>query len=173
MELTPAIKEWVSKKVSKIEKKLPKIHKIEVELDYYPGKAEQRNECEITIFADHVIFRATAENQDMYVAVDRAIEKILRQVEKYKGRTYASENKRNHESKANYSSPAELKSVKKVVKNKKFSLTEMTVEQALHQMEYLGHDFFVFVNSDNGAVSVVYERRDGNYGLIETDVVVS
>lgn len=173
IELTPAIKDWVSKKIKKVEKKLSNIHKIEVELDYFQGKPNQRNECEITVFADHVIFRSTAENEDMYVAIDKAIEKLERQVEKYKGRVYASENKHNHEEKTSVSIKKKEKEIPQIVKRKKFSIREMGIEEALHQMEYLGHSFYIFVNSENGTVCVLYQRKDGKLGLIETDVTIS
>lgn len=170
VELTPALKSWVEKKTEKIKRKLSGIHKIEVELDYYPGKPSSRSECEITLYADHVIFRSAAENEDMYVAVDKAIEKILRQVEKYKGKVYASENKHNHDEKLALSTEKSAEPKKKVIKTKRFNLLPTTVNEAIEQMEYLSHDFFVFINSENGSVSVVYRRKDGNYGLIETDV---
>jgi len=169
IDLTPSLKEWIEKKVKKIERKLDHIHKIEVELDYFHGKANDRSECEITIYADHVVFRSTEENVDMYVAIDRAIEKIERQIEKYKGKAYISENKHSHNKKQ---LQQEVRTGPKVVKTKKFQLREMSVEEAVDQMEYLGHDFYIFVDSENGAVSVVYMRKDGNVGLIQTDVSI-
>ncbi|MCX7831350.1 MAG: ribosome-associated translation inhibitor RaiA [Actinobacteria bacterium] len=173
IELTPALKDWVSKKVKKIERKLSSIHKIEVELDYYPGKPNQKNECEITLYADHVIFRSTSENEDMYVAVDKAIEKIERQIERYKGKAYASENKHNHNLKSVNPLPTVSKEKRSVVKRKKFDIREMALQQAIDQMEYLGHSFFIFINSETSTVSVIYERKDGNVGLIDTGIVVS
>jgi putative sigma-54 modulation protein len=169
IDLTPALKDWVQKKLEKIERKLGAIHKIEVELDYFSSKPNERSECEITIYADHAIFRATADNEDMYVAIDKAIEKIERQLEKYKGRVYVSENKHLHGLKHVRS---EGRSRPDVVKKKKFELKEITVEQAIDQMEYLDHDFYIFVDSATGYVSVVYRRKDGNVGLIETDVSI-
>lgn len=169
IELTPSLKEWIEKKVRKIERKLDNIHKIEVEVDYFQGKPNERSECEITLFADHVVFRSTADNEDMYAAIDRAVEKIERQIEKYKGRTYLSENKRSHEVKQ---FNQEARERPKIVKTKKFELKEMSVEEAVDQMEYLGHDFYIFVDSGTGAVAVVYLRKDGNIGLIQTDVSV-
>lgn len=173
IELTPALKDWVNKKIKKIERKFSSIHKIEVELDYYPGKPNQKNECEITLYADHVIFRSTSENEDMYVAIDKAIEKIERQIEKYKGKVYASENKHNHYVKSKNPVIPNTEIKRNVVKRKKFDIRELALQQAIDQMEYLGHSFFIFINSETNTVSVLYERKDGNIGLIDTGIVVS
>jgi putative sigma-54 modulation protein len=169
IELTDALKDWVRKKLAKIEKRLSRIHKVDVELEYFSGKPDRRNECEITVFADNVIFRATAENDDMYVAVDKAVEKLEKQIEKYKGRTYQSENKHHLDRSIAASLPKEES---KIVKRKRFRINEMSLNEAVEQMEYLGHDFFLFINRDNRALSVLYERKDGNLGLIETEIVV-
>lgn len=168
IELTDALKDWVYKKLSKIEKRLSRIHKVDVELEYFAGKPEKKNECEITVYADHIIFRATAENDDMYVSIDKAIEKLEKQIEKYKGKSYQSENKRRKEK----SIPTSLSAEARIVKRKSFKINDMSVNEAIEQMEYLGHNFFVFINKENRALSVLYERKDGNLGLIETEIIV-
>lgn len=166
IEVTPALRERVEKKLSNIERKFDHIHKADVELSYESGKPNRQNECEMTVFADHVIFRAHAEHDDMYVAIDEAIKKLERQVNKYKGKAYASENKHNRTTSTSQTSGPEI------VKRKRFTIDRLDIQRALDQMEFLGHDFFIFVNAENDAVSVIYRRKDGKYGLIETDVSI-
>lgn len=166
IEITPALRERIENKLSKIEKKFDHIHKADVELSFESGKPEKQNECEITIFADHIIFRAHAEHDDMYVAIDEGIKKIERQIRKYKGKAYASENKHNRTVKISQEAEPQI------VKRKRFSIDRLDVERALEQMEFLGHDFFIFINSENDAVSLIYRRKDGRYGLIETDITI-
>lgn len=166
IEVTPALRERIEKKLSAIERKFDHIHKADVELVYESGKPNSQNECEMTIFADHVIFRAHAEHDDMYVAIDDAVKKIERQINKYKGKAYASENKHNR------AAAGEKQPEPRVVKRKNFQIGRLNVDRALEQMEFLGHDFFIFINAENDAVSVLYRRKDGKYGLIETDITL-
>ncbi len=173
IEVTQALKDWVEKKLEKISKKFDVIHKVDVELEYLNGQPEAKNECEITVFADHVIFRGVARNDDMYVAIDKAIEKIERQIERYKGKNYVSENKRAHLKPNQAVVESSESTEREIVKRKKFQIRELDVRDAIDQMEYLGHDFFVFVKNNDKAVSILYRRKDGKLGLIETDIFVS
>lgn len=170
IELTQALKDWVNKKLEKIERRLDNIHKVDVELEYFPGNPDNRNECEITIFADHIIFRATSKNNDMYVAVDKAIEKLEKQIEKYKGRVYMSENKHHH---AKVSEALTEKEAYEIVKRKRFVIRQLSLDEAVEQMDYLGHSFFVFINNETREVNILYRRKDGKLGLIETEIIVS
>lgn len=169
MEVTEALKARVKKKLDKLEKRTDIFHKADVEFSYNSGESSNKNTCEITIYADRVIFRAHSESEDMYAAIDDSVRKVKRQLKKHKGKSYASENKHSVK-------PTMIKQEKeekpRVVKRKRFEIWNTNIDDAIDQMEYLDHDFFVFVNRENDKVSVLYKRKDGNLGLIETDYIV-
>ncbi|HHY15019.1 MAG TPA: HPF/RaiA family ribosome-associated protein, partial [Firmicutes bacterium] len=117
-----------------------------------------------------LILRGEGKTSDMYVSIDAAVDRIERQFNKYKTRI----NRRIQGPKLGEMAPtttvrAEKSDGPRIVRTKRFALKPMGAEEAVLQMELLGHDFFVFRDADSGEVSVLYKRRDGNYGLIEAD----
>jgi putative sigma-54 modulation protein len=169
IEVTDALRDHARQKVTKIEKLDLGFKEIEVKLVVEKNPSIQENQiAELTIFGNGRILRATERDRDMYVAIDKAVAKLQRQIKRYHGkqinRTQAQESALRGQlpqEKAGEEQPV-------IVKEKSISIKPMTPEEAALQMEMLGHDFFVFVNADTDNTNVVYRRNDGNYGLIDT-----
>ncbi|MFK4378958.1 putative sigma-54 modulation protein [Bacillus sp. RC218] len=170
IEVTPALKEYVEKKLSKLERYFDTFPEIKVNLKVYSDK--QR--IEVTIPFTDLLLRAEETNSDMYAAIDLVVDKIERQIRKHK--TKVNRKLREKGSvKTNFILPeavAVLDAVEEdeleLVRTKRFDLKPMDVEEAILQMDMLGHSFFVFTNADTNETNVVYGRKDGKYGLIET-----
>ncbi len=164
IDVTTTLRERARQKLRKIEKQFNHIIKADVELSIEAGKPNKNQICEITLFGEKTIFRARAESDDMYTAIDEAVVKIEKQIEKHKGRAYVSENK--HVEKITRIEQQEAKKPK-IVKKKTFEVWRMSLDEALLQMEFLAHDFFIFIDSKTERMNIIYKRRDGNFGLIE------
>ncbi len=169
IEVTDALRDHARQKVAKIEKLDLGFKEIEVKLVVEKNPSIQENQtAELTLFGNGKILRATEQDRDMYIAIDKAVSKMQRQIKKFHGkqinRTQA------HESALRgLATPAEtVEGTPVIVKSKSIALKPMTPEEATLQMEMLGHDFFVFTNAESDNTNVVYRRSDGNYGLIDT-----
>ena len=170
IEVTPALKEYVEKKLSKLERYFDTFPEIKVNLKVYSDK--QR--IEVTIPFTDLLLRAEETHSDMYAAIDLVVDKVERQIRKHK--TKVNRKLREKGSmKTNFILPeavAVLDAVEEdeleLVRTKRFDLKPMDVEEAILQMDMLGHNFFVFTNADTNETNVVYGRKDGKYGLIET-----
>lgn len=162
VEVTPAMKAHVEKKIQKITKQFKAVGDIKAVL-----KVEKRGEhvAEITVPAKGFILRAQEQSDDMYACIDSAIDKIERQVHKYKTRMMRRKyNNFRDVEEIPVEAPAEEF---EVVKSKSFALHPMNVEEAILQMNLLNHDFFVYYDPDFGGVCVVYKRDDGRYGVLK------
>ena len=170
IEVTPALKEYVEKKLSKLERYFDTFPEIKVNLKVYSDK--QR--VEVTIPFTDLLLRAEETNSDMYAAIDLVVDKIERQIRKHK--TKVNRKLREKGSiKTNFILPEAVAVLDEVeedelelVRTKRFDLKPMDVEEAILQMDMLGHNFFVFTNADTNETNGVYGRKDGKYGLIET-----
>lgn len=161
-EVTNALREWVEKKVGKVEKYFDNIEEAQVMLSVSRG----RHRAEVTIPLDGIVLRGEEETEDMYTSIDKVMDKMERQIEKYKSRIYP----RLKDQSVRFPGKAAAESeMPQVVRTKRFALKPMPVEEAILQMNLIGHNFFVFRNSDTEEVNVVYARKDGNYGLIEPE----
>lgn len=132
---------------------------------------KDRNIFEVTIQSKGLFIRAEETTDDMYASIDLVMEKLERQIRKYKTRL----GKRIHQDamvQENYEieEPVEEEEDLRIVRSKRFPLKPMDIEEAILQMNLLGHSFFVFSNADDENVNVVYRRKDGHYGLIEPDM---
>ena len=169
INVSDAFKDYATKKLSKLDRYFDKDTQTSVTLGIERGK----HFAEVTVHTAHNIFRANTEGTDMYNAIDNSLSVIDRQIRKNKTRLQKrlrsgafekhmpplSDNK-------DIAEEAEFK----IIKTKRFSVKPMTPDEAILQMNLLGHEFFVFKNlSDDQTFSVVYKRKDGNYGLIEND----
>ena len=128
---------------------------------------------DITLSVDGLLLRGEEHTNDMYASIDGAIDNIDRQIKKYKtriNRRLRQEGNRIVESAMAATGRRRRAPEPRVVKTKRFAVKPMAVEEAIMQMELLGHDFFVFRNDTTEEVNVVYRRKDGNYGLIEPEV---
>ena len=132
------------------------------------------HKVEVTIPAKNIILRAEATDQDVYSALDKALDKLVAQIKKYKTRVKTKDNKEGIKEVFN-NEAFDAKALEKeiiasqLVRSKKVELTPLTVDEAIEQMELTGHDFYIFQNKDmNNAICVIYTREDGDYAVIET-----
>lgn len=165
IDVTPALREYVEKKVAKVTKQFKTVGDISAVL-----KVEKGNHIvEITVPASGILLRAQETTKDMYSSIDLVVEKIERQVHKYKTRLM----KRKY---ANFAEPVAVAPAEtddaefQIIKNKHFIMHPMTPEEAILQMNLLNHDFFVFYDPDLGSTNVVYRRKDGKYGLLSPEL---
>ena len=124
---------------------------------------------EVTIPTEYVLLRAEVVDQDLYNAIDLVIDKLEGQIRKYKTRL----NRKSKDNKLAFNlasiEPLEEEEEDVLVKTKTITPKPMDMEEAIMQMELIGHSFFVYRDTETDAISIVYRRNDGNYGLIETE----
>jgi len=155
-----------------IEKKFDKLGKYfsnEITANVVTSKVREQYKVEATITTKGTIFRAEVLAEDPYEGVDRVVEKLSRQMSKFK--TKLQKKYKDHKELTFSELPGleeEQEEEIQVVKRKQFDLTPMTVDEAVVQMELLEHSFFVFLNMETDSVNVVYKRNDKDYGLLET-----
>ena len=176
MEVTDRIKDYVTKKVAKLDRFLPGIEEARLDLAYTKSarSAADRQVAQITIRGKGYILRAEERADDIFAAFDTALDKIQRRIERYKGKHYRGRG--DGKSTADLTSPtpeeeetSELAPA--IVRRKKFVLVPMDENEAIEQMSLLGHEnFFVFYNANTHAVNILYHRRDNSYGLIEPEI---
>lgn len=163
--LTDALKNTVEKKLSKLERYFGP--DVEVHATLSIQKSNQI--IEVTIPFNGIILRGEESTQDMYTSIDNVVEKLEKQIIKHKTKL----ERRVHEGTIRFKNFPEhsddYEDDIKIVRTKRFAMKPMDVEEAVLQMELLGHSFFVFKSSDTDEVNVVYKRNDGNYGLIEPE----
>ena len=174
LEVTPAIREHVESKVSKLERYFNEGANAEanVNLKVYNDK---QTKVEVTIPMKNLTLRAEERHDDLYAAIDLIVDKLERQIRKYK--TKVNRKFREREGVAaffasvNKNKPDDFEGDDEfsVVRTKRFDLKPMDQEEAILQMNMLGHNFFVFTDSESEDTNIVYKRRDGKYGLIETN----
>lgn len=176
IELDEKIRNYVERKIkNKIVKILDKIIKLEVKFIFEKNpRINLNNLAEVTVFTAGAVIRATDSGTDVFEAVDKVNSKLERQVKKYRGKLISRGRKNDNRKEVDESrgikyENGDIKSgiQETIVKTKTFTLKPITPEEAILQMELLGHDFFVFINSKTGRTAVVYRRKDKNYGLIE------
>ena len=162
-EVTDSIKSYVEEKASKLNKY---INKEDMEVNVVlSGNKNNAYITEFTLNTGALYIRAEEKNPDLYATIDLAIDKIERQIRKNKTKL----SKRREEIFI-YEEIEEIKdNEKSIVKRKNIELIPMNEEEAMLQMELLGHDFFIFKDSNSMDIKVLYKRKDGNYGLIEED----
>jgi len=177
IEITDRITDYVDKKVSKLDRYLPGIEEARVDLAYVKSarSAADRQVAQITIRGKGFILRSEERADDIFAALDVALDKMQRRIERYKGKRYRGRG--DGRTVAELVAPpveeeeetGELGPV--IVRRKKFFLMPMSEAEALEQMGLLGHEnFFIFFNANTDAVNIIYRRRDGTYGLIEPEL---
>ena len=186
IDLTPALKEYLVDKLQRAQKHFDHDLDCKALLSVAKNPSIARSQtAEITINLNGQVIRGEESTENMYASIDLVADKIERQLRKYKTRYFQKGNKvKDRRQKrqeavdvsAVIDSDAEVdkalemeEEAPTIVRSKKFALKPMTPEEACKHMDLLGHDFFMFVNSDSNQVSTVYHRRDGNYGLIEPE----
>jgi putative sigma-54 modulation protein len=165
VEVTDALREYVLKKLRHFDRFFDGVPEATVSLTVEKAV----NKIQVTIPRAGFIIRAEESDKDMYAAIDKVVDKLDRQVERFKSRY---EHRRNVNDKAAATAEGELHVEEdefRVVRTKRFAMKPMHTDEALMQMNMLGHDFFVFRSADTEAINVVYRRKDGAYGLIEPE----
>jgi putative sigma-54 modulation protein len=163
VEITDSMRTYVSEKLGKLDKYISMDGvraSVLVKVRNYTQKVE------VTIPLKTLILRAEAEEQDFYSAVDMVINKLERQIRKNKTKLQKREKKGLKE--LNVDEAIEIPEEKEVVKRKKIDLKLMSSEEAILQMDLLGHNFFLYKDADTDMPAVVYKRKDGGYGIIES-----
>ena len=158
------LKETIEKKFEKLDKYFSN----EITGNVMAIKEKSNYKVEATINANGTIFRAETRSGDPYDCVDRCIEKLSKQMSRFKTKLQKKHKGQKSVDFADVPVFEEAEEELHVVKKKKFELTPMTVDEAIVQMELLEHNFFVFMNIETDAVNVVYRRDDNDYGLLET-----
>ncbi len=169
VDVTPALREYAEKKLKKIQKFF---EDRPVETEVVLKVQRELHVADITIQAGGLLVRGEGKTDDMYVSINQAIDHIERQIRKYK--TKINRRMRRYDAQvgagvAEETTEGSEDEEPRVVKTKRFDVKPMSVEEAIMQMELLGHDFFVFRDDAGGGVNVVYRRNDGDYGLIEPE----
>ena len=167
IEVTPALVEYTQKKLGKLAKFFDKATEAQVFLSV----TREDHVVEVTVNVEGLILRGEEATGDMYASIDLVVEKLEKQVAKYKTRLNKSLRKRGVRmiNENWWCRIAGEEEEARVVKTKRFAWKPMSLEEAILQMNLLGHDFFVFTNADTETVNVIYKRRDGDYGLIEPE----
>ena len=167
IKITKSMKDYIEDKLSKLDKYLEKSNDVSANVMVKVRGHEQK--VEITIPLKSFILRSEETQEDFYAAVDKTIDKLERQIRKNKTRIMAKHEKASFD--FNFESididKKEEKDQKKVVKRKAIEIKPMSEEEAILQMELLGHEFFMYKDSETMEVAVVYKRKDGNSGVIE------
>ena len=159
VQITDAIRDHAKKKLSKFDK----YFEVTPEATVTCSVEKDRHTVEVTMLSSGLVLRAEESSPDLYASIDMVIDIIDKQINKNKtrlGRRIRQDISFNGNGYAREEEP-------RVVRSKKFALKPMAIDEAILQMNLVGHDFFVFSNADTEEVNVVYRRRDGNYGLIE------
>lgn len=172
IEVTAAIREYAEKKLSKLERFFDNVPEAtaHVNLKVYTDKTAK---VEVTIPLPYLVLRAEETSIDLYGSIDLVVDKLERQVRKYKTKINRKSREKGF---APTSSPSmieedldESNGQLEIVRTKRISLKPMDSEEAVLQMNMLGHNFFIFEDSETNGTSIVYRRKDGKFGLIETD----
>lgn len=179
--VTPHLRDYIEKKVSKLDRYLPTISEARMDLAEVKSarSAADRQVAQLTVHTRGVVLRAEERKDDIFAAVDAVLDKINRQIERYKGKRWRG---RGNGATADTISPAEeleapsvdlleADEPETIVRRKQFIVTPMNEAEAIEQMQLLGHDnFFVFYNADTNHINVLYRRHNGNFGLIEPEI---
>ena len=168
--ITDALRDYASKKVNKLSKHFSALQAATV-TQSISGKEHR---VEVQLDGDGILLRGEDRAEDMYVAIDRVVDKLERRMSKYKDRHKWHHRGAHHDHDSPRHMPVGVEDERedddgKVLRRKRFAIKPLSEQEAVAQMELLSHDFFVFENADTNQVSVLYRRADGNYGILEPE----
>ncbi len=166
MEITPALQEYTEKRLGRLKKLLSP----EAEVQATLSVVKDDHIVDVIISIGGFLLKGEEATQDMYASIDLVVDKLERQMHKYKTKINRKLRQKGFkELSEKYATTAASKDEEepRVVKMKRFVMKPMSLEEAVLQLNLLGHDFFVFTNADSEEINVLYKRKDGNYGLIE------
>ncbi|MFL5967334.1 MAG: ribosome hibernation-promoting factor, HPF/YfiA family [Gaiellaceae bacterium] len=167
LEVSESVRRYAEEKLGKLNRHLHELTQVELELCVEKNPSISQNQvAEATVWTKGPTLRAREASTDMKASIDQLTEKLLRQVEHYRAK------RSRRPARGNGIPPGGSMNIDdevgaKIVKSKQFSVKPMNAEEAVLQLELIGHDFFVFRNEETDDVNVIYRRRDGGYGLIE------
>ncbi len=178
IEITNAIREYVNQKIEKAALHFsPNLTKVDVDLsvERNPKVFPSKQTAEVTIYVNGSVVRAQESNENLYMSIDLVVDKIARQLKKYKERRRNSHQEPIKEVLAMAETPIVTLDYKgkepqlppEVVRMKYFSMPEMTIEDALSHLQLVDHDFYMFRNVETGEINVIYERNHSGYGVIQ------
>jgi putative sigma-54 modulation protein len=174
LEISDSLRRYVEKKIGRLDRYLPNIVDARVELTVENTRAAKDSQiAQVTLRTKHAILRAEEASADMFASIDAVFDKMQRQADRYKGKRWS---KRGVEGEAPAAPVAEEETAaieeqpSRISRVKRFSMVPMDEEEAVDQMELLGHDFFIFFNVNANQINVVYRRSSGDYGLIQPDL---
>lgn len=181
VEVNDWIREYVEKKVGKLERYLAGVTDARAELTHSPTRAaSDRYTAQITMWAGGQILRAEESTSDIFASIDATVDKLYSQIRRFKGRKYDSKRRASAAANAEaelaaMSIPADVledeEEALTIMRRKQFVLEPMDEEEAMEQLELLGHDFYIYLNPTTHSANVIYRRKDGNYGLLQPDIV--
>ena len=168
--ITDALRDYADKKVNKLSKHFSALQAATV-TQSISGKEHR---VEVQLDGDGILLRGEDRAEDMYVAIDRVVDKLERRMSKYKDRHKWHHRGAHHDHDSPRHMPIDTEDDRdedhrKVLRRKRFAIKPLSEQEAVAQMELLSHDFFVFENADTNQVSVLYRRADGNYGILEPE----
>jgi len=172
LDLTDRIKDYATKKVGKLDKFLSEIGECRVDLGYAKNarNTSDRFIAQVTIRGKGFILRSEERADSIYAAIDATVDKMTRQIERFKGKHWRKRTPETSEVTVTTTTEEveEEEVAPVIVRRKTFTLTPMDEQEALEQLQLLGHeDFFVFYNAQTSKINILYRRRDGTYGLID------
>jgi len=164
IDISAGMRSYTEKKLQKLDKFFDDAADAQVTLSV----EKDRQTAELTIYFGGYVYRAEDTTEDMYASIDRSVDLIERQIRKNK--TRLEKKLRGGAFDVPNEATIEMEEKEfKIVRSKKHALTPMSPEEAILQMNLLGHEFFVFHNDETDKIDIVYRRKDGNYGLIEAE----
>ena len=173
VELTPEVQSYIERKLGKLDRHSPGIIEGRVEISEEMTKSpEERYLIRVTLSsgAGGAVFHGEDRGEDLFRAIDKVNAVLKRQIEKHKGKLY-EKGRGNSLVRGKFSvAKANDKLHRKIVKTKRFVLEPMLLDDAIEQMEELGHNFFLFLDANTDEMKLLYRRNDGNYGMIEPAV---
>ena len=165
LEITEAMESYAKEKISRLEKYLE--NSDDTHATILVKIHGHLHIVEVTIPLKNFILRAEESKDDFYAAIDTVTDKLERQIRKNKTRIAAKKNKEVKDFAYDYIQSIEEESEEKIVKRKKIEVKPMDEEEAILQMELLGHEFYLYKDIETGEPAVIYKRKDGDYGIIE------
>ncbi|MDD5190838.1 MAG: ribosome-associated translation inhibitor RaiA [Dehalococcoidales bacterium] len=172
VEILPTVRSYVEKKLGKINRHLPNVKTVKIELMELKARATKfRFRAQVTLEADGLLLRAEEQAENLLVAIDKVVPVLDRQIERYKGK-YSRKSPPGSSIKNQLQEEpvTEKGDAPAIVRTKRFSVRLMTTQEAVEQMELLGHDFFLFNNAATKELNLLYRRKDGNYSIIEPEI---
>ena len=168
LKITEAMSDYINEKLEKLEKYLE--HSDTVRANVIVKVRNHEQKVEITIPLKSFILRSEETQEDFYAAVDKTIDKLERQIRKNKTKIMAKQSKTYYDFNfADIDIEEKTEDEQKIVKRKTVEVKPMSAEEAILQMELIGHQFYLYKDCDTDQFAVVYKRKDGDYGVMEAE----